>query len=29
VTAFMFLLAGIAIWIAPKTRRGAAPAGGH
>ncbi len=29
VTAFIFLLAGIAIWIAPKTRRGAAPAGGH
>jgi DHA2 family multidrug resistance protein len=27
VTSFVFLLAGIAIWIAPKTRRGAAPAG--
>jgi MFS transporter, DHA2 family, multidrug resistance protein len=29
VTSFVFLLAGIAIWIAPKTKRGAASAGGH
>jgi MFS transporter, DHA2 family, multidrug resistance protein len=29
VTSFIFLLAGIAIWIAPKAKRGTAPAGGH
>jgi DHA2 family multidrug resistance protein len=29
VTSFMFVLAGVAIWIAPKIRRGGAPGVGH